>query len=103
VSIPASYAKKDVSCNQQGISCYVFFPRCERKPYLVGHVGQYQKRGSIELRGSYIGLLASLSFGILKIGNDIMGDGTAILSTKEQLRGSLENVQTCPVEVSMGL
>jgi hypothetical protein len=41
---------------------------------------------------------------LLKIGRyDIIDDGTAISSSKEQLRGSLENVQTCPVEVSMGL
>jgi hypothetical protein len=41
---------------------------------------------------------------LLKIGRyDIIDDGTAISDIKGQLRGSLENVQTCPVEVSMGL
>jgi hypothetical protein len=41
---------------------------------------------------------------LLKIGRyDIIDDGTAISSTKGQLRSSLEKVQTCPVEVSMGL
>jgi hypothetical protein len=40
----------------------------------------------------------------LKIGRyDIIDDGTAVSDIKGQLRGSLENVQTCPVEVSMGL
>jgi hypothetical protein len=41
---------------------------------------------------------------MLKIGRyDIIDDDTAISSTNGQLRGSLEKVQTCPVEVSMGL
>jgi hypothetical protein len=41
---------------------------------------------------------------MLKTGRyDIIDDGTAISSTKGQLRSSLEKVQTCPVEVSMGL
>jgi hypothetical protein len=41
---------------------------------------------------------------LLKIGRyDIIDDGTAISRTKGQLRSSLEKVQTCPAEVSMGL
>jgi hypothetical protein len=50
-----------------------------------------------------IELLCSSSI-LLKIGRyDIIDDGTAISSTKGQLRDSLEKVQTCPIEVSMGL
>jgi hypothetical protein len=41
---------------------------------------------------------------LLKIGRyDIIDDGTAISSTEGQLKDSLEKVQTCPVEVLMGL
>jgi hypothetical protein len=55
-------------------------------------------QGSSQRRGAL-----SLSVGVEDCRYDIIDDGTAISSTKRQLRGSLENVQTCPLEVFIGL